>query len=98
MKHLQSSPSLSPEEEHVGAPWYQASVPRELSLELLDQEEVGSFIVRDSNSHPGCYALSVKVPGTEDESASISHYLIVKTAQGKFKMKVGTVLIFYGGV
>ncbi|XP_029651682.1 tensin-4-like isoform X1 [Octopus sinensis] len=63
------------------ASWYQAGIPREIALEILQQEEVGSFIVRDSTTHPGCYALSVKVPKYENLSG-ISHYLILKTHRG----------------
>ncbi|GAB1602223.1 hypothetical protein Ahia01_000501400 [Argonauta hians] len=61
------------------ASWYQAGIPREIALEILLQEEIGSFIVRDSTTHPGCYALSVKVP---KYMGGISHYLILKTQRG----------------
>ena len=60
---------------------------REIALEMLSQEEVGSFVVRDSTTHPGCYALSVKVPKF-DNPAGISHYLITRTAHGGVKLKV----------
>ncbi|CAG5116505.1 unnamed protein product [Candidula unifasciata] len=63
------------------ASWYQAGLPRDIALEILQQEEVGSFIVRDSSSHPGCYALSVRVPKFEN-SSGISHYLILRTHRG----------------
>ncbi|XP_064611165.1 tensin-1-like isoform X2 [Liolophura sinensis] len=61
--------------------WYQPGIPREIALDILQQEEIGSFIVRDSTTHPGCYALSVKVPKFENPSG-ISHYLILKTQRG----------------
>lgn len=61
--------------------WYQAGIPREIALEILQQEEIGSFIVRDSSTHPGCYALSVRVPKFENPTG-ISHYLILKTQRG----------------
>lgn len=63
------------------APWYQAGIPREIALEILQQEDVGSFIVRDSTTHPGCFALSVRVPKFENTSG-ITHYLILKTQRG----------------
>ncbi|XP_055958510.1 uncharacterized protein LOC126827120 isoform X2 [Patella vulgata] len=63
------------------APWYQAGIPREIALEILQQEEIGSFIVRDSTTHPGCFALSVRVPKFENQNG-ISHYLILKTQKG----------------
>ncbi|KAK0061197.1 tensin-4-like isoform X2, partial [Biomphalaria pfeifferi] len=61
--------------------WYQAGLPREIALEILQQEDVGSFIVRDSSTHPGCYALSVRVPKYEN-ATGISHYLILRTHRG----------------
>lgn len=60
---------------------------REIALEILMQQEIGSFIVRDSTTHPGCYALSVKVPKFENP-AGISHYLIHRTSSGGVKLKV----------
>ncbi|KAK3600133.1 hypothetical protein CHS0354_024785 [Potamilus streckersoni] len=61
--------------------WYQAGIPRDVALEILQQEEIGSFIVRDSTTHPGCYALSVRVPKFENPTG-ISHYLVLKTQRG----------------
>ncbi|KAH3817308.1 hypothetical protein DPMN_118841, partial [Dreissena polymorpha] len=61
--------------------WYQAGIPRDVALEILSQEDIGSFIVRDSSTHPGCFALSVRVPKFSNPSG-ISHYLIMKTADG----------------
>ncbi|KAH8852347.1 Tensin-4 [Schistosoma japonicum] len=63
------------------APWYQALLPREIAFELLAREEVGSFLVRNSATHPGCCALSVRVPN-KDNPLGITHYLIQKTSQG----------------
>ncbi|KAG5447780.1 hypothetical protein CSKR_106816 [Clonorchis sinensis] len=63
------------------APWYQAMVPREIAFELLAREEAGSFLVRNSVSHPDCCALSVRVPFQENPSG-ITHYLIQRTLNG----------------
>ncbi len=61
---------------------------REVSLEMLADAEVGTFVVRDSSTHPRCYALSVKVPRT-DKPASVCHYLILPASdRGGYKMKV----------
>jgi tensin len=55
---------------------------------MLAVSEVGSFVVRDSTTHPRCYALSVKVPRT-DKPAGVCHYLIQPATDGKgYKMKV----------
>lgn len=56
---------------------------------LLSQ--VGSFIVRNSATHPDCCALSVRVPG-EDNAAGIIHYLIQRTTRG-VKLKVSDSLL-----
>ena len=62
---------------------------REIALEILSQQEIGAFVVRDSTTHPNCYALSVKVPRF-DNPAGISHYLIMRTGRG-VKLKVSTI-------
>ena len=62
---------------------------REISLEILQQEPVGSFLVRHSTSKPGCFALSLRVP-KDYQSAAIAHYLIIQTNRG-FKIKVSCV-------
>ncbi|XP_060524984.1 EGFR adapter protein-like isoform X2 [Cylas formicarius] len=67
------------------APWYQAGIPREIALEILSQEPIGSFIVRESTTKPGCFALSLRVPRSFQPSG-IAHYLIVRTNKG-YKIK-----------
>lgn len=59
---------------------------REIALEVLSQEPVGAFMVRESTSKPGCYALSLRVP-RDFTVSGIAHYLIVKTNKG-YKIKV----------
>ncbi|GFT67426.1 tensin-4 [Nephila pilipes] len=68
-----------------GAAWFQAGIPREIALEVLSQEPVGAFMVRESTSKPGCFALSLRVP-EEYHSNGIAHYLIMQTNRG-FKIK-----------
>ncbi|XP_050522710.1 EGFR adapter protein-like isoform X2 [Daktulosphaira vitifoliae] len=67
------------------APWFQAGIPREITLEVLSQEPVGAFMVRESTSKPGCFALSLRVP-KEFHPLGIAHYLILRTNKG-FKIK-----------
>jgi len=62
-------------------------VHRDVALDILSQQDIGSFLVRDSTTHPGCYALSVKVP-KYDNPAGISHYLITRTPQNTVRFKV----------
>ena len=59
---------------------------REIALEVLSHEPVGAFMVRESTSKPGCYALSLRVP-RDFTVSGIAHYLIVKTNRG-YKIKV----------
>lgn len=76
---------LSFQEQHdlLGAPWFQAGLPREISDELLSRQMPGSFLVRQSESKIGCFALSLRVP----PPAFVAHYLIMRT-KSRFKIKV----------
>ncbi|XP_063228936.1 EGFR adapter protein-like [Bacillus rossius redtenbacheri] len=73
------------EGELRSAPWFQAGIPREITLEVLSQEPVGAFMVRESTSKPGCYALSLRVP-RDFQPSGIAHYLIMRTNKG-YKIK-----------
>ncbi|XP_066156960.1 EGFR adapter protein-like isoform X1 [Euwallacea fornicatus] len=63
------------------APWYQEGIPREIALEILGQEPIGSFMVRKSTTKAGCFALSVRVPRSF-QPRGIAHYLIMRTGKG----------------
>ena len=78
--------ALSPVEqtELKGAPWFQAGLPREISLEILTRQNPGAFLVRQSTSKMGCFALSLRVP---PPAPKVAHYLILRTQRG-FKIKV----------
>ncbi|XP_006821925.1 EGFR adapter protein-like, partial [Saccoglossus kowalevskii] len=66
-------------------PWFQSGIPREIAMEILQQDEIGAFVVRNSGSHPGCYALSMKV--TKDVNRiGIVNYLI-EYKNGKYTLK-----------
>ena len=54
-------------------------------MDILAYQPPGSFIVRDSTSNPGCYALSFKSP-----DGHIMHYLIGKDHGGYF-LQVGAI-------
>lgn len=78
--------SLSLKEQHElkGAPWFQAGIPREISLEVLSRQSPGAFLVRQSTTKPGCFALSLRVP---PPAPKVAHYLILRTIRG-YKIKV----------
>ncbi|GLG96539.1 Tensin-3 [Gryllus bimaculatus] len=61
------------------------AAPWEITLEVLGQEPVGAFMVRESTSKPGCYALSLRVP-RDFQPSGIAHYLIMRTNKG-YKIK-----------
>ncbi|XP_021950135.1 myb-like protein A isoform X2 [Folsomia candida] len=65
--------------------WFQAGIPREIALEILRNEPIGCFIVRESTTKPGCFALSLRVP-KEYQPCGIAHYLILKSSRG-YKIK-----------
>lgn len=73
---------LSESEQEVlkAAPWFQAGLPRKISLEILLQQPPGSFLVRHSESHKKCFALSIRVPPFEPPK--LCHYLIEKSRHG----------------
>ena len=56
--------------------WYQPGIPREIAMELLEKSAEGSFIVRDSSSQPGQFALTMFAGGL------MHHYIIRKVARG----------------
>ncbi|XP_055638708.1 EGFR adapter protein-like [Toxorhynchites rutilus septentrionalis] len=65
------------------ASWFQAGLPREVSLEVLTQQAPGAFLVRRSTTKQGCFALSLRVP---QPGPKVVHYLILKTERG-YKIK-----------
>eukprot|EP00036_Acanthoecidae_sp_10tr_P000135 CAMPEP_0182948670 /NCGR_PEP_ID=MMETSP0105_2-20130417/59875_1 /TAXON_ID=81532 ORGANISM="Acanthoeca-like sp., Strain 10tr" /NCGR_SAMPLE_ID=MMETSP0105_2 /ASSEMBLY_ACC=CAM_ASM_000205 /LENGTH=554 /DNA_ID=CAMNT_0025088963 /DNA_START=39 /DNA_END=1703 /DNA_ORIENTATION=+ len=56
--------------------WFQAGIPREIAMELLEKEDEGSFVVRESSSQPGNFALTMKGGGL------MHHFIIRKVRDG----------------
>lgn len=77
--------SIVEQNELKGAAWFQAGIPREISLEVLARQSHGAFLVRQSSTKPGCFALSLRVP--PPAQAKVAHYLILRTSRG-YKIKV----------
>ncbi|XP_031619743.1 uncharacterized protein LOC116338542 isoform X2 [Contarinia nasturtii] len=75
--------SILEQAELKDAPWFQAGLPREISLEVLSRKSPGAFLVRQSSTKPGCFALSLRVP---PPAPKVAHYLILRTSQG-YKIK-----------
>ncbi|KFM60846.1 Tensin-3, partial [Stegodyphus mimosarum] len=76
---------MKEKEDLRDAAWFQAGIPREIALEVLAEKPEGSFIVRESTTKPGCYALSLRVPPGRNPTG-IAHYLILHTNKG-YKIK-----------
>lgn len=57
------------------AAWYQAGLPREIAMELLELSQDGAFIVRDSQSQPGNFALTMKAD-------NMMHHFIIRSTRG----------------
>jgi len=55
----------------AASPWFQEGLSRDITIEILSDKPVGSFVVRQSRSTPESLALSLRIP-----AGSISHYLI----------------------
>lgn len=81
--------SLVEQNELKGAAWFQAGIPREISLEVLSRQSPGAFLVRQSSTKPGCFALSLRVP---PPAPKVAHYLILRTSRG-YKIKVRIMFI-----
>lgn len=76
--------SIMEQAELKDAPWFQIGVPREISLEVLRRKNPGEFLVRESSTKPGCFALSLRAP---PPAPKVVHYLILRTPRG-YKIKV----------
>ena len=55
---------------------------REIVIEMLGTSDLGTFFVRDSQSQPGCYALTMKVLKGPNNPSGFGHYLIVPMKDG----------------
>lgn len=76
--------SIMEQTELKDEPWFQIGVPREISLEVLRRKNPGEFLVRESGTKPGAFALSLRAP---PPAPKVVHYLILRTPRG-YKIKV----------
>jgi tensin len=83
--------SITEQTDLKNCSWFQAGLPREISLEILSRQNAGAFLVRQSESKMGCFALSLRVP--PPAPAKVAHYLILRTQRG-YKIKVRSVMRF----
>ncbi|NXH12649.1 TENS4 protein, partial [Bucco capensis] len=68
--------------------WFKPSLSRDQAIQLLQAQEPGTFVVRDSTSQRGAFGLALRVPAppaspTGDESSDlVRHFLIESSAKG----------------
>jgi len=72
-----SSQSLNAK-DNATPQWYKSDYNREQAENYLLEHEIGTFVIRKSETIQECHVLSVKVPKYVNVS-EISHYLIVKS-------------------
>ncbi|XP_074603483.1 uncharacterized protein LOC141857011 [Brevipalpus obovatus] len=66
--------------------WFYGPIFRDAAISILSRQPIGCFLVRESTSKPECYALSLRVP-KRIQVSGVAHYLILRNAQGTFKIK-----------
>ena len=54
---------------------------------MLETSDIGAFFVRDSQSYPGCYALTMKVVKGPNNPIGFGNYLIAPQGDG-FSLQV----------
>lgn len=62
--------------------WYIPGVSRDMVAEMLESSDIGTFFVRDSQSQPGQYALTMKVLIGPNNPSGFGNYLIVPVKDG----------------
>ncbi|XP_065656977.1 uncharacterized protein LOC105844930 [Hydra vulgaris] len=70
----------------ANAEWFQPGFSREIAEEVLQHRSVGSFIVRDSMSHLGCYVITIKVP-QNIKNNGFANLLIERVENNFFRIK-----------
>lgn len=70
--------------------WYFGNLSRYVTELMLHSQPIGSFLVRNSSSRCGNFALSVRVEEDEQRPTGIAHYLLIKSSKSRVQIKVTT--------
>lgn len=84
--HEQQESRRAVDNKIIRAPWFKAGIPKDIAFEILRHQDKGAFIVRESKSHSGCFAISIKVD-TNFNDSRIANYLVVRTKNGGYTIK-----------
>ncbi|XP_009951078.1 PREDICTED: tensin-4-like, partial [Leptosomus discolor] len=88
--------------------WFKPSITRDQAIQLLQDKEPGTFVVRDSTSYRGSFGLAMKVPASPsgsqtaplagDESSDlVRHFLIESSAKG-VRLKGASEELYFGSL
>jgi len=66
--------------------WFQPGFSREIAEELLQDRSVGSFFIRESLTHKGCFVMVLKVPETY-KTTKVANFLIERLHDDHLKIK-----------
>ena len=92
LPNSQSLPAVSQPQESahtydVGSPvellrevWYHTGITRETAEERLEHGASGCFLVRESETKPGCFSLSLKYPG------GVAHFSVERKDSGLYEV------------
>lgn len=72
--------------------WYFGTLSRQVTELILHCQPVGSFLVRNSSSRCGTFALSVRVQQDAERPTGVAHYLLIKSAKSRVQIKVKDLL------
>jgi len=83
--HDQAKPEIEAEDLSA-ASWYHSGIVGNFSVEILEHQNPGSFIIHKASSKSGNFILSLRVPS---QSTKVVHHLIVRSKRG-YRLKGAT--------
>lgn len=84
--NLMSVYAMTEDEILKKSKWFQPGFSREIAEELLQDRSVGSFFIRESLTHKGCFVMVLKVPETY-KTTKVANFLIERLHDDHLKIK-----------